>query len=97
MPPQDSSGDRHELAVLLEPDASAFQKEQSPSVVVTNVGLVRADGLKRSEVIIPLNETIILLADILEALLQVTGNRHRIAVVEPLHPQSILLSEPRLY
>ena len=97
VPLQDSGSDRHELAVLLEPDASALEEEQSPLVIVTDVGLMRADGLKGSEVIVPLNDTVILFPYIFEALLQITGDRHRIAVVEPLHSQSILPSEPRLY
>ena len=94
---QNSGGDGHELTVFPEPNASALEEEQSPLVIVTYVSLVRANGLERSEVIIPLDDTVVLFPYIFEAPLQITGDRHRIAVVEPLHSQSILPSEPRLY
>ena len=94
---QNSGGDGHELTVFPEPNASALEEEQSPLVIVTYVSLVRANGLERSEVIIPLDDTVVLFPYIFEALLQITGDRHRIAVVEPLHSQSILPPEPRLY
>ena len=97
MPLQNSGGDRHELTVFPEPDASALEEEQSPLVIVTYVSLVRANGLERSEVIIPLDDTVIFFPYIFEAPLQITGDRHRVTIIESLHPQSILLSEPRLY
>ena len=97
VPLQNSGGDRHELTVFPEPDASALEEEQSPLVIVTYVSLVRANGLERSEVIIPLDDTVIFFPYIFEAPLQITGDRHRVTIIESLHPQSILLSEPRLY